>query len=119
MNEFPICRNLRQQLQLSQTPVDEINESLENGQPLQDATHIRKRDPQEMVQQHDILDPLHKADVRATRVFIHKMRVLIVAVWVNDLMVVAKNTKDSDEFRMKMSSLFDMVDEGECIFTLG
>ena len=42
-----------------------------------------------------------------------------MVIWVNDLMVVTKNIKDSNKFRMKISSLFDIVDEGECTFYLG
>jgi hypothetical protein len=43
----------------------------------------------------------------------------IIAIWVDDLMAIAKEKQHADEFLLKMSSLFDMTDEGECTFYLG
>jgi hypothetical protein len=39
-------------------------------------------------------------------------------VIVNNLIVVIKNIKDSDKFRIKISSLFNIVNKGEYIFYL-
>jgi hypothetical protein len=51
-------------------------------------------------------------------VFIHKSKALIIAIWVNDLIVIAKDKQDANGFREKMSSLFKMVNKGEYTFYL-
>jgi hypothetical protein len=52
-------------------------------------------------------------------VFIHNSHLLIVAVWVDDLMIVGKRQEVIDAFRAAMAKVFKMTDEGLCQYYLG
>lgn len=52
-------------------------------------------------------------------VFINDKLNLIVAIWVDDLMILAKDPASASEFRGAMAREFNMKDEGECTFYLG
>lgn len=52
-------------------------------------------------------------------VFIHKQHQLIVAVWVDDLLIFGKYEKTINWFRNIMKDIFEMTDEGKCDYYLG
>lgn len=52
-------------------------------------------------------------------IFIHDEFRLIIALWVDDLIITGPCDETIDEFRQQVSSTFKMVDEGECSFYLG
>lgn len=52
-------------------------------------------------------------------VFIHTGHLLIVAIWVDDLLIASKDEKVARDFRYEMSKKFDMKDEGKCTYYLG
>ncbi|KAJ4865181.1 reverse transcriptase (RNA-dependent DNA polymerase) domain-containing protein [Trichoderma breve] len=52
-------------------------------------------------------------------VFVHQKELLIVAVWVDDLLILAKEEETAQVFRQEMSKEFDMKDEGVCTYYLG
>jgi len=52
-------------------------------------------------------------------VFVHEQRDLIVALWVDDLLIAARHEEDATIFRQQMSTEFEMTDEGKCTYYLG
>lgn len=52
-------------------------------------------------------------------VFIHEENLLIVAIWVDDLLILAREEDVAQKFRKQMSQEFDMKDEGVCNYYLG
>jgi hypothetical protein len=54
-----------------------------------------------------------------TCVFIHNTYLLIVAIWVDDLLIFGRDERTIEAFKKQMTSTFTMTDEGLCRYYLG
>ena len=52
-------------------------------------------------------------------VYIHPITKVIIAIWVDDLIIAGKNTEDIDEVKRQLKEAFEMKDLGELKYFLG
>src|SRR5205814_9716278 len=52
-------------------------------------------------------------------VYVHPVTKIIIAIWVDDLIIAGKNTKDIEELKHQLRKEFEMKDMGELKYFLG